>query len=292
MKKRPNIFQRITKAVQKRVTSFIKPKETKIEEPKKPKKDGIIKKMLKRIRPPKPMKQAGSQRDIPVAKYTDFVYGWGKDKRKGEITEVIKEQGAEGLVTSKGVKIDLETVSRLEDFIDVYNEDIRNYRKDLLEGSEQIFDEIIHENLVDNLERALAREQRRFTDGLYDDLRDMDMEELINRFNDDTDINAYIDRMVEKDYYDLVKRDENYRTNWVEALYNTYGENDITISLAEKVMELELKTFMLSYYNTAWGMNIKEIYDSKEIFDYLEHLHDKVNYLQSKENELAYIREN
>lgn len=291
MKRSPNIFQRITKAVQKRVTSFIKPKETKIEQPKPPKKDGLVKKMIKRIRPPKPMKQAGTQRDIPVAKYTDFVYGWGKDKRKGEITEVIKEQGAEGLMTSKGVKIDLETVSRLEDFIDDYNEKIGKYREDLLYSSEKVFDEIIHENLIDNLERALKRDQRRFTDGLYDDLRDMDMEELVGRFNDETDINEYIDKLLKKDYYDIGNRDENYRSNWIEALYNTYGENDITMSLAEKVTELELKTFMLTYYNTAWGMNIKEIYDSKEIFDYLDHLHEKVDYLQSRENELAYISE-
>lgn len=288
MNKIQNIFQRINKAVQKRVTSFLKTKETKIVEPKKTKKDGLIKRMINRITPPKPMKQAGSQRNIPVAKYTDFVYGWGKDKKKGEIQDIVKEQGAEGLITSKGVKIDLETLSRLEDFIDAYNDDIRKYREDLISSSEKIFDEVIHENLLDNLERALKRDQRRFTDGLYDDLRDMNMEEIAERFNDETVIDKYIDKMMGKDYYDLEKRDENYRTNWVEALYNTYGENDITISLVKKVVELDIKTFMLSYYNTAWGMSIKDIYASKDLFDYLDHLHDKINYLQSKENELAY----
>lgn len=214
----------------------------------------------------------GTGRDAPVGKYSDYEIGWG---RKGDYTN------------KKGVTFKEDEIAKLKDFVERYNDDITKFRDNILNYGKELFPQIEYDNMVDDIRRAIERDERRFTDTLFEDLRNVDLENYLEKAISPNELNDILSKLEEQKYYDLTERNQQYQKNWVTALYNEYGENSITRRIAEKVEKLDSDLFMTLYYNDASDIHLKALYENVEMEGYLSIVEDEIDKLFKKGEEIG-----
>lgn len=261
-KSRRSFFQRISQAVSKGI-ELLRPKKTKVKKEKSPtskKITNFIKKITggsSKIKPIKTVKS--SSRSIPEIKY--------KNK--------------------KGVKISNDIEAKIRAEIKRYNEEIKKYREKIIERAKIVFDPIIVENMEAEIERAVKRDTRNFDNSLFQDLRDFDETEILDRINEDTDVDDFLQKLTDRQ--SIEDKAKMYQENYVKALFNEYGVTTQTLELADLIESLDSDIFMMSYYNTWSDTHLNDIYDSEGQASYVDKLTDYFKNLKDKETELLSV---
>ena len=266
-------FQRIIKSVTEPIRKiFGRKPQTTVET--KPKKDNIVKRLFQRITSSFGT-QKGTTKRIPVAKYSDFSIGWkGKPKPKGAIKQIVQDTKATE-ISIYGKKVDVKQLIEIEDFVDKYNETIAQTRKEIIENLEKYLDPLVAENTILDIERAVKRDEMRFTQARFDDLRDLEFDQFAEKILRATDYETAIAEMFDSMYYDIQKRYETYRESYIKAIYNEMGENTATRELVERIQSMSIDKFMVSYYDVRSGIDIKEIYEPDNVDDpRIQKIHD------------------
>lgn len=241
------------------------------------KKESVIKKAVNRIRGAVAKIGSGTTRRIPTAKYSTGEKGWGVGKK-----DFVKN--------AKGVNIPTKDFEKLDKFVSKYNENLKKMTEQIISNAREVFPTIEVDNMEMSIERAIEREQRRFSNTLFEDLRYVDTKELLDRIGENENIEDFIKEIMEKDYYDLSKRNDMYKENYKKALFNEWGETTETLEIAGIIDELDTETFMLSYYNQYSGVDILAIYEAAEFNDrdFLGKTKDFFNNLKDKQKDLKW----
>lgn len=216
------------------------------------KKENVIKRATNRIREAAAKIGSGSTRRIPTAKYSTGEKGWGQDKKGTDY------------ITRKDVRVSKAQYDKLDKFVTKYNEDLDKMTQNIIDNAYEVFPEIEAENMEMSIRRAVERENRRFSNTLFEDLRELNTEDLLERIKDNQEIEDFINQIINKDYYDLGERNEMYKENYIKALYNEWGETTETREIAKIIEDMDTDTFMLSYYNQYSGVDILAIYEGSE----------------------------
>lgn len=275
-----SFFKRIIDSVTKPIKKWFTPK---VKTPETPKKDNFVKRLVSRITSSFGS-QKGTTRRVPTAKFTDYQKGWkGGKKPTGAIKDFVKKTPVNH-IDLYGKKISVEKAVKLEDFVDKYNKAISETRKELIENIEKYLDPLVAENIILNIQRATDRPEMSFTNAAFDDLRDLDFEQFTERVLRENDFDVALADMLDKSYYNIQKRYEQYRENYIKAMYNEMGENTETVELAERLRSMSLDKFMVSYYDVHSGIQIDYWYPDKygenprvqKVHDYFDRL-DKID---------------
>lgn len=266
------MFKRITNLFKKGYSWLIGRDEEQLKPQPQTKPKNIFKRMVERIRPAKTSKGKGTMKNIPTGKMSDFEPGHGKGQKSSK---------TKGKVTDK-TSISESEKDKLKRLIEEYNESIVKFREELIEAGHEYFDPITASNMEDYITMAVEREKRRFTDNVYDDLRELSEEAVFSKITDDFTLQQAIEKLEGSDYYNLEKRNELYRENWINALKNEYGENSDTLRIISKVKDMDLDTFMLSYYNQWADVWIGVIYDVTQQGQFLKRVEDFFDDLNEK----------
>lgn len=268
-----SIFSRIKKTLGKAFDFIIRTEP----KPKTSKKESVIKKATNRIRKAIAKIGSGTTVRVPTAKYSTGEVGWGRDKK----TFVRNKQG---------VNIPINKYKELEDFVKKYNEQLEKKTQQLIDNARKIFPAIEVDNMEASMKRAIERDKRRFSNTLFEDLRTLDAKELADRIGENDNIEEFIKEILEKDYYDLDKRNKMYKENYKKALFNEWGETTETQKIADIIDELDTDTFMLSYYNEYSGVSILAVYEAAFLGDrgFLSKVKDYFTNLKEKQSDLTW----
>lgn len=126
------------------------------------------------------------------------------------------------------------------------------------------------------LERAKMTErknQKGFTNSKLDDLMEISFD--ISDYDDISDLEKLLDKYENDDYYNLSKRDENYRNSYIKAIRENFSDipDEYKEALIEKIEGVDIEKFMMMYYTEDKG-DIKSHYDLNDELGHLEELND------------------
>lgn len=257
-------FKQIIKSITEPIKKFFTPK---MDVEKEVKKEGRIKKFFRNIRESRGSTIKGTTKKIKVAKYSDYEIGWKQDKKpKGAIKDIVKQTGSYK-INLYGKEVDVEKALKLEEFVDRYNEEIKAVRKELVDNLYKYLDPLIAQNVELNIQRAVEREEMRFNSATYDDLRDLDFKQFSSKILEATDFDEALADMLDKTYYNIQQRHEMYRENYIKAMFNEIGENTETLELAERLRNVSIDKFMVSYYDVYSDIDINFWYNDGSTTD-------------------------
>lgn len=123
-----------------------------------------------------------------------------------------------------------------------------------------------------DIEQTNIQEKKRLTSGKFDDLKELNVDKIINNLDSQEKLDNVIENIKTNDFYDLVVRDNTYRENYIKAIYKQFGDNTETEKLVGLIKDLSLDGFLLSYYNPYSNTEINDIYDDEQNEDYLDYL--------------------
>lgn len=186
--------------------------------------------------------------------------------------DVLKRSSFAHTKLPSGESVNTETLNTLKSRINEINEQYRNRQKDIVKSARKLFGEEIAFNIERDLEILNKKERTRLTSGNFDDLKELDVDKIVGRIQNQEDLELVTEQLFENDFYDLNKRDILYRENYVKAMYNTHGENDKTKELEKLVRELDINAFMVSYYNPYSNTQLQDFYDENQADDYIDYL--------------------
>ena len=126
------------------------------------------------------------------------------------------------------------------------------------------------------MERAKMTErknQKGFTNSKLDDLMEISFD--ISDYDDISDLEKLLDKYESSDYYNLSKRDENYRNSYIKAIRKNFSDipDAYKEELIEKIESVDIEKFMMMYYTEDKG-DIKSHYDLNDELGHLEELND------------------
>lgn len=287
---KPNIFQRVTQAVSKGVRSLFNIEEKQQSDLNTPKNKSIIKKMVQRIRPAKTSKVSGTTRRIPTAKYSDFEMGWGKGKSKN-ITEINKtlKDNKQKLELPSGRIMSESEMNKLERVVNETQDKLKKQRDNIVANAYEVYGDVEGMNVELQLKYALEREKRRFTNTTFEDLKDLNIDDVFRELDKGTTIDDYLNNILQQDITPEGHA-MRYRDNWADALINTYGDTSQTRELIDRVYnELTLDTFLNTLYNPASTLNIDYIYSEEKMGENLVKMNEEVNKLFEHQDKLKPI---
>lgn len=288
--RKPNIFQRVAQTVKKgvnRILGIDTPKKT--QDLNQTKNKSIIKKMIQRIRPPKTGKLSGTTKRIPTAKYSDFEKGWGANKQLENISRKMKETGQD-LELPGGNTLDADQVGKLQSFTEMADKKLKERRDNIVENAYDIYGDTIGMNVEMQMERAIERDKRKFTSGVFEDLREQDLDAIMRDLEGADSITDFIEGLLDDNLIKAKGDAIRYRDNWSEALFNVYGDNTTTRAIVDRVYEnLDLDTFMNTLYNPASVLAISFIYSADKMAENLVMMEREIDLLESKQDGLKKV---
>lgn len=187
-----------------------------------------------------------------------------------------------------------ENMKKLKTKVAEINKEYSKREKDLINKTKENFGEEISDMMKRDMEELKKPKRTKMSSNQFDDLKKLDVKKVLERMTSEKDLIEQLEKY-DGNYYDLDKRDEQYRQNWITALMNEMGYNDKTEEIAKMVEELDLLDFITSYFNDYTEMKIKDIYDAKQQEYYLDYLLRETRKLFEKtmsESEVKEFREN
>lgn len=148
-----------------------------------------------------------------------------------ETQNVLKRTSFAHTKLPSGESVQTDTLKTLKSKVNEINEQYRNRQKDIVRSARKLFGEEIAFNIERDLEILNQKERTRLTSGDFDDLKELDIDKIVGRIQNQEDLELITEQLFENDFYDLNKRDLSYRENYIKAMYETYGENSDTKEL-------------------------------------------------------------
>lgn len=291
-------FDKVAKSVSTLFKRILPPRTQKKQDSK-PRKDGLIKRTINRIRPSKSSKTKGTTKRIPVGKYSDFEHGWGDRKKTviqsdgskqfyktvdpEEILEEMEQLG-KGYVNKHGVLIDKDEFSKLYNFLEDYNQEIEDFKSQAVLNIRELYGDMIADAVEKDMARANLDDPTGFQKGLFDDLVYKDVIRMLDKIPEGADVSEYVSDIIDNAYYNISKRNEMYKENYIKAMFNEYGEHDKTIEIAEMIRDMDTDLFMTTYYNQYSEMNIKEFYKLKDMEKHLSKIKSTLEMLNENKH--------
>lgn len=288
--RKPNIFQRITKAVTSRIKKIISPQSPSTQgDLNKQENKSIIKKMIQRIRPPKTGTLSGTTKRIPVAKYSDMEIGWGKGKSVADVNKKLRETG-KVLELPSGRQVSQSEMNRLEQLIEKSKERLREQRENIVSNAYKLYGDVEGLGVELQVKRAVEREERRFTNAVYDGLRDKDINKVFRDMDKSDSIGKFLDDFLEGERISAKGHAIRYRDNWAEAFMNVYGDNTTTRGIIDDVYNnLTLDTFLNTLYNPNSSLNIDFLYSEEKKAENLVKMEMEIEKLMESQDSLKPI---
>ena len=193
----------------------------------------------------------------------------------------------EWVKNKQGRSIEKYKADEIRKYVEDHNTEISAYREKIIERAYEEFDENIAANIQDDIKRAVDRDERSFSNSLFEDLRDLDYDEVLGRIGADTDIDEFIENL--NDRMSIEQRAEMYKENYVKALYNEFGENDLTREVAAIIESLHKDIFMLSYFNLYSDTHLNDIYAADGQIEYVRKLKEFFTKLKKDEAHLLTV---
>lgn len=177
-----------------------------------------------------------------------------------------------------GVKVNTEKYNELINKIDDINKMYQERKQHIKEQAVEKLDPRVAKAIIKEIEEIDNNVRTRFTTRDFDDLRDIDVNRILDSIENDEDLQKRIDDFANKDYYDITKRDEMYRENYIKAIITEWSGGDLkyasdeVLRLIEIIEQIDIDEFMLFYYNKYSNTQIKDIYDRTQKYDYIDSL--------------------
>lgn len=218
------------------------------------------------------MSQRNDNRNTPKKTKIRF-----RDRIKNQFNKVAKALGLPSIGKVKlpsGNEVEKETYNKVKAQVDGINTAYRQRQKDIIRNAKQKLTREIAKTIEGDIEETNRKARRRLTSGKFDDLKELDFDNIIKNIQDEDELMKISDSLSDNEFYDLDKRDEMYRQNYIKAMYKNYGDNTDTRELEKILNSLDIDEFIMSYYNPYSNTQLKDFYDPEQVEEYIEYLKD------------------
>lgn len=197
-----------------------------------------------------------------------------KKEYKNYVKDIQKVLGRNNFNFKKlksGASIKKDTEIKIREVVEGINKSYSDRKISIIKNARENLSEEVADMIERDIEELDKKKRTRMLGGDFADLLEVDADKIVDSIIDEEDAVTKLEALT-GDFYDLNKRDLQYRDNYVKAILNEYGDTSETQELVGLIMELEIEEFMLGYYNPYSNTQIKDIYDPEQIDDYVQYL--------------------
>lgn len=226
------------------------------------------------------MSQRNDNRSTPKKKKLRI-----RDRIKNQINKVANALGLPSIgkvKLPKGGEVSKETYNKVKSQVEGVNTAYRQRQQDIVRNAKQKLSREVARAIEQDIDETNRKARRRLTSGKFDDLKELDFENIIKNIENEDDLIKIGDSIATNEFYDLGMRDEMYRENYLKAMYKNYGDNTDTRELEKIIRDMDIDEFIMSYYNPYSNTQIKDFYDPEQVDEYISYLKDYFTKLGKK----------